>query len=275
MTNETHRANRRHWDGGLAAEFQKQSEETQMWRRCLREPEEAFDGGALQLIRECVPDVAGKEVCLVGSGDNHAAFALAGMGARLTSVDQSERQLETAAERAAELELEIAFVRADAADMGALENDRFDLVCSTNGFFVWLADLHGVFSEIRRLLKPGGAYVFYDIHPFQRPWKEVVEAAEMEKPYFETGPFSDSGEGPFYFHWKAEDLLNALADAGLVLRRLRESPARESRMWEGSRWYLRGEHPERLDWRNNPRAGLPVWLAAALQKPAGAADQAW
>ena len=65
-------------------------------------------------------------------------------------------------------------------------NAEFDLVFSSNGFFVWIADLQLVLSEIFRILRPGGQYVFYDIHPFQRPWKGPVMPIEIAKPYWET-----------------------------------------------------------------------------------------
>jgi hypothetical protein len=48
-----------------------------------------------------------------------------------------------------------------------------------------------------------------------------------------------------------EDLLNA----DLVLRRLRETPARDSSMWEECRWYLPGENPRLQDWRVNTERG--------------------
>jgi 2-polyprenyl-3-methyl-5-hydroxy-6-metoxy-1,4-benzoquinol methylase len=55
--------------------------------------EVAFVGRALELIRAYCRDLAGREVCVIGSGDNYAAFALAGLGARVTSTDVSEQQL--------------------------------------------------------------------------------------------------------------------------------------------------------------------------------------
>ena len=119
-----------------------------------------------------------------------------------------------------------------------------------------------VFGEVHRILRPGGHCVFYDIHPFQRPWKDLRTATEMEKSYFDTGPFARSEEGPHSFHWTMADLLNALAEAGLSLRRLRELPAADSRYWEGT-GYAPGTQPGLLDWRTNPMAGLPVWLLVA------------
>jgi SAM-dependent methyltransferase len=264
--NRMHEANRRLWDETLAGEFQQQSEETGVWRRCVDDPDLAFDCEALSLIEEFVRDLSGKDVCVVGSGDNLASFALAGQGADVKSVDQSQRQLDVASKRARDLGLSITFVRSDATDLSCLEPSQFDLVCSTNGFFVWISDLNGLFAEIQRILKPGGFYVFYDTHPFQRPWRDVQNAAEMEKTYFDTGPFRDSEDGPCKFHWTMGDVLNSLADAGLSVRRLRESLARDSSYWEAGKWYVPGSQPSLLDWKVNPRAGLPSWLLVAAQK---------
>lgn len=264
--NRMHEANRHYWNETLAKEFQQQSDESGLWRRCPREPSLAFDCEALEVIRVFVEDLAGKDVCIVGSGDNHASFALAGLGAKVTSIDQSEKQLEVASRRASELGLSITFVQSDATDLGCLDSSEFDLVCTTNGFFVWISDLDSLFGEIQRILRSRGFYVFYDIHPFQRPWKDVRNVTEMEKPYFETGPFQESEDGPFNFHWTMGDLLNSLADAGFTLRRLCESPAKDSGFWEGGKWYVPGSQPSLLDWKVNPRAGLPVWLMVAAQK---------
>jgi hypothetical protein len=58
----------------------------------------------------------------------------------------------------------------------------------------------------------------------------------------------------------------------LILRRLAESPAKEARFWEGMS-YTPGVDKSLLDWRKNPRAGLPVWLTIAAQKPQGPAHE--
>jgi SAM-dependent methyltransferase len=262
-----HEANRRHWDAS-AAGWRELRDRDQLWRRCHLEPTLAFDGAALAMIHEFVGSLAGKRACVIGSGDNYAAFALAGMGAAVTSTDISGAQLRVAAGRAAELGLEIAFTRCDAADLQALDSRTFDLVCSTNGFLVWIADPARVFSEVHRVLREGGYYILYDIHPFLRPWKDQITPIEMEKPYTDTGPFEYEGaEGPAYeFNWTLSDILNPLLGSGLVLRKMAESSASDPRFWEGDA-YLPGTDRDLLDWRCNPRAGLPVWLTLAAQRP--------
>ncbi|MCY3712281.1 MAG: class I SAM-dependent methyltransferase [Gemmatimonadetes bacterium] len=260
-----HEANRRSWNT-KAGSWAEKRERDGLWRRCPEEPELGFAGGAYELVVAFVGDMEGKEVCVIGSGDNYSAFALAGMKARVTSIDISERQLETASARADQLGLAIDFAQADASDLDSLDDGKFDLVCSTNGFFVWIADLRAVHGEVFRILKPGGHYVFYDVHPFQRPWAERTMPIEVDKPYWQTGPFRDEKEGTFEFNWTLADLLNPAADSGLVLQRILERPAEDSSTWEGSS-YCPGKDKQLLDWKVNPRAALPFWLSAAWQRP--------
>lgn len=261
------RANQIYWDA-LASDWQALRDKDQLWRLCPQQPELAFDGEALAMIDALPGDLHGKRACVVGSGDNYVSFALAGMGARVTSTDISDRQLEVARQRADQLSLDIEFIRSDATFLEGLGDNEYDLVCSSNGFFVWIAEPGDVFKQVYRVLKPGGFYIFYDIHPFQRPWKDQVIPLEMEKPYAATGPFvcEEHGRTTYQFNWRLSDLINPLLAAGLVLRQIAESPAKEARFWEGYA-YTPGTDPGLLDWLHNPRAGLPVWLTVAAQKP--------
>jgi SAM-dependent methyltransferase len=266
-SNPMHEANRRYWEA-LARRWQALRGQDRLWEQIPSHPELAFDGEVFQLIGEYLSDLHGKRAAVIGSGYNYAAFALAGMGARVTSSDISQGQLQVAAERAALLRLEINFQQADAAELAALHGDQFDLVCSSNGFFVWIAEPGKVFSAVQRVLKASGYYIFYDVHPFQRPWKDQRQPIEMEKPYTDTGPYftQEDGQPSYEFHWRLSDLLNPLLASGLQLVRLVESPARDSRFWQDNT-YLPGDEQCLLDWQFNPRAGLPVWLTIAAQKP--------
>lgn len=264
MTRDIHESNRKYWNASTP-EWQKLDEGD--WRKCPRQPEIAFEGNTLENIQEFVGNLRGKRVCIIGSGDNYAAFALAGLGAVVTSTDISEERLKVAEQRAHHLGLDINFVRCDAADLKPIPAARFDLVCSTNGFFVWIADLVAVFKAVNRVLKPGGYYIFYDVHPFMRPWKEQI-VIEMKKPYFDTGSFKAeaSNKEIYNYHWIISDIVNALVKSGLVIRRIEETLAKDSRFWTGFS-YGHGTDDSLLDWHKNPRAGLPAWLTVAVQKP--------
>lgn len=267
--NEIHEANRRSWNAN-AAYWQQLRDRDQLWRQCTQQPAVAFQGQALELIQQYVPTLTDKRVCVIGSGDNYAAFALAGMGAAVTSVDIAENQLAVAQERAQFLHLKMTFVRADAADLASLAAESFDLVFSSNGFYVWIADVPAVCRQIFRILRPNGYYIFYDVHPFQRPWDRPWDHEEkrqltMVKPYRASGPMQDEGDSHYEFHYTMADLLNGLAASGLRLCQLLESPPSDSRYWQDFS-YEAGTDVDLTDWRNNPRAGLPAWLTVAAQK---------
>jgi ubiquinone/menaquinone biosynthesis C-methylase UbiE len=261
--NDFHEANRKYWDKS-APEWHKLGED--LWRDCVLDPSLAFEGAAYAMIRQFSGSLQGKKVCIIGSGDNLAAFALSKLGAVVTSTDISEPRLLLAEERAKALNLKIEFLRCDAAALTPLKSNSFDLVCSTNGFFVWISDLAVVFREVCRVLKPGGHYVFYDVHPFQRPWKEQTEIA-VRKPYNKTGPFQsgESGQSVYNYHWTVADILNSLVESGLALKRISEDAAKYSDFWTGKS-LRRNDDPALLDWQNNPRAALPVWLSVASIK---------
>jgi SAM-dependent methyltransferase len=262
---DIHEANRRWWDAA-APEWHKKNEDE--WRECALQPALAFEGKAFEMIGEYLGELRGKRVCFIGSGDNLAAFAMAGLGAVVTSTDISQPRLDLAARRAAELGLSnIRFLRCDAANLSGVRSGNFDLVCSTNGFFVWISNLGAVFNEVSRVLKPGGHYIFYDIHPFTRPWKDQT-VIEMERPYKTTGPLKhESPGGTLYnYYWTMSDILNTLVESGLILRRISEDASPYPSFWSGVS-LRHGGDPTLLDWHNNPRAGLPAWLTVAAQKP--------
>ena len=108
--------------------------------------------------------------------------------------------------------------------------------------------------------------MFYDVHPFQRPWADAVGTLVMEQPYADEGPYVDT-DGAHEYHWTLSSLLNATSGAGLVLQHVGESVPKSARFWQGSSYEL-SSADGLLDWRQNPRAGLPAWLTIAAQKPA-------
>lgn len=272
-----HEENRLSWNSISEAYHRTR---TTRWRETVSDPSLGFSHGSLALLKTVCPDLDGLDACVLGSGDQFAAFGLAGMGARVTSVDISEEQLAVATERASELGLEMAFIQADVCDVGMLSDASFDLVCCTNGMLIWVSDLPQFYREAARILRPDGIYFWFDIHPFQRPFNDDFK---LKASYFDNEPmefWSDSedvnrpAEGVpvsdrsdlarnFVTHYTVADLVNPMADAGLSLLRMRETPVTES-------WWTfdRPDVPvdELLSWKTNPVAGLPAWMAMGARK---------
>lgn len=252
---------RKFWDMTADSDWYMELRSRERIERLAKAPESAFHPGALEILKRVAPDFSGKRVLLPSSGDNHAAFALAMMGAKVVSTDISERQLEHAAGIASRLGLDIEFRVEDTMRLDGISDGGFDLVYTSNGTLTWIYDLEGMFYNISRVLKTGGAYVLYDIHPFGRPFSgEPWKQPEIVKAYDDVLPSC---------HWRVSDIVNALAGAGMMVSEMAELPAADASFWFKFEEFIR-KTPEEVDgindWRKNPMAALPAWIAAEARK---------
>ena len=234
-----HEANRRGWDA-VSAGWQAETDARVDWRSIPDNIHLVLDDVELKYLG----DVSGRSVCVLGSGDNLAAFALAGAGARITSVDISQTQLDIAVGRAGELGLSIRFLRADVTDLHELPDDHFDIVYTGGHVAVWVSDLRRYYGEGCRILKPGGLFMVNEYHPFRRLWKLAAGPLKQEYHYFDHGPFTydrseelPEGTGPsgtqgrqvppsplpsYEFHWTVSDMIRALLEGGCELLAVEE-----------------------------------------------------
>lgn len=225
------------------------------------DPASAFHPQVSQLMQKHLGAFRGKQVLLPSSGDNHAAFALALLGAEVTSADISERQLENAEAIAGRLGLTIRFVCEDTMKLTAIESGAYDLVYTSNGTHSWIVELDEMYRQIHRVLKPFGFSIMYDVHPFHRPftdepWKEP----QIRKSYF---------DGQAELHWRVQDLVNAMSGAGLQIREMAELPAVDASFWFTYDELVQqsAETVEHInDWQHNPMAALPAWISIVAQK---------
>ena len=230
-------------------------------RRLTEDPASAFHPAVFELIRKYLPDLKKRRFLLPSSGDNHAAFALAAMGASVTSADISERQLENAEVIAKQLHLDIEFICDDTMKLSRIPGNTFDMVYTSNGTLSWIDDLDGMYRNFCRVLKPGGYAVLYDMHPFSRPFSgEAFKAPRIVKSYQDVFP---------ELHWRLQDIVNSQIRSGLTVCEMAELPALDASFWfaydelrEKSRTDLEGIS----DWKKNPMAALPAWLAVVSKK---------
>lgn len=229
--------------------------------KLINEPANAFHPSVYQLINKYVPDLHGKKVLLPSSGDNHAAFAFALLGAEVTSADISEKQLEHAQKIADKLNLSICFVCDDTTQLSSIEDNRFDLVYTSNGTHAWITDIATMYKNIYRVLKPNGLSIMFDIHPFNRPftgdpWKEP----KIVKSYEDTMP---------HCHWRAQDLINAMIWARLSIEEMEELQAVNASFWFSYEELIKQEKEKLAEinnWKHNPMAALPAWISIVAKK---------
>lgn len=225
------------------------------------DPSIAFHPAVYELIIKYLPDLKGKRILLPSSGDNHAAFAFAMLGAKVTSADISERQLENAAVIAEKLGLSIDFVCENTMSLSGIEDNAYDLVYTSNGTHSWIPDLNTMYSSICRVLKSGGYSIMYDIHPFNRPftgepWKEP----KIVKSYKDTMPSC---------HWRVQDLVNANISAGLSVKEIAELEAVNASFWFSYNELVQQNSDTFQiinDWQHNPMAALPAWISIISKK---------
>jgi SAM-dependent methyltransferase len=222
MANPTHEANRRRWDAGSAS--WAHADTRGIWKRRHLDPSLALDAAELKWLR----DVEGKSIAVLGSGDNQVVFALSGMGANVTSIDISERQLDIARSRAAALGLNVTFLAADVVDLSCFDHATFDLVYTGGHVAIWVSDLQRYYREAARILKPHGLLIVSEYHPFRRVWKRSPSNLELRFNYFDRGPHRSeaapdvlSGEHgeleQFQFRWTVADYIAAILASGCQL----------------------------------------------------------
>jgi 2-polyprenyl-3-methyl-5-hydroxy-6-metoxy-1,4-benzoquinol methylase len=251
---QLHAANKIRWDAA-ATNWARSADSRGLWRRCPTEPELVLGAQELRYLA----DVAGKRVCVLGSGDNQVAFALAGLGAAVTSVDISQNQLHVAERRAAELGIAVDFVQADVTDLSVLSDASFDIVYTGGHVAVWVADLDKCYAEAARVLRPSGLFIVSEYHPFRRIWVDSTTALLVASRYLDRGPFEyrytddvlsrEAGGFTCYeHHWTIADYLNAVIGAGCRIVCVDEF----------------GEHV--AAWEGAPMQGLPEFLLIVAQR---------
>lgn len=250
-----HEANKTRWNAD-ADNWAKSADGRGLWKRCHQEPGLVLSTYELRHLR----GLSGKRVCVLGSGDNQVVFALAGLGADVTSVDISQNQLDIAQKRAQQLGLAVGFFQADVTDLSCIDRESFDIVYTGGHVAVWVSDLEKYYREAARILKPGGLFIINEYHPFRRIWQDSPDSLVVGSSYYDRGPFeydvSDEilQEKPgslksYEFHWTVSDFIGAVTKAGCQIIEVMEF----------------GE--DFADWEGAPMKGLPENLLVVAKKP--------
>jgi len=229
-----------------------------------QDPYFAFPRELRAMIQEAFPDFNGKKVLVPSCGNGYAVYAFHLLGAEVTACDLSSQQLKNASQTAREQGWDIPFIQADSMTLEGLPDGAFDLIHTSNGAHVWISDLPMMYGSFRRVLKPGGMYIFFEVHPFHRPFGDTgfkhFRRVKIKKPYIDTCG------GEIEFHWRIEDFARALLGAGFAIEDFRELMPHEDDHY-GYMWHYNSykgreiDKYARYDWRKNPPAALPAWLA--------------
>src|SRR5260370_686009 len=120
-------------------------------------------------LLELAGAIDGQTICDLACGQGWIARELARRGAQVTGVDLAEQLLVLARRSEEEDPLGIEYLQDDAQNAQTLTEASFDgTVCILA--LMTIPDLEAVFRTVRRILKPGGWFVFTITHPcFETP----------------------------------------------------------------------------------------------------------
>ncbi len=111
-------------------------------------------------------DIKGKSIVDLGCGLGHNTNDLRQQGADVIGVDQAKNMLD----RAQNYYPAIPFIQGDAENLSALIPKRVDGVIASQVFLTIPSreKIAGIFSEVSKILKPNGFFIFTDVHFFRR-----------------------------------------------------------------------------------------------------------
>lgn len=178
--------------------------------------------------------IAGTSILELGCGSAPCARWLATQGAHPVGLDIAEGMLAFA--RATDERLPLVQATADALPFGT---GVFDHACSAFGAIPFVASLDTVFTEVARVLRDGGMFVFAVSHPMRWAFPDLggPEGLTVTQSYFDRTPYVETDEDDtatyVEHHRTVGDYVAAIHEAGLVLRRLLEPewPQHLTRQW--------------------------------------------
>ena len=129
-------------------------------------------------------DMTGQDAIELGCGTAYVSGWMARRGARVTAIDVSPAQLDTARRLAAEHGAKITFIEGNAERTG-LPDNSFDFAVSEYGAAIWCPPDVWL-REAWRLLRPGGRLSFLGNHPLSlicAPESGAPNDRRLHRPY--------------------------------------------------------------------------------------------
>lgn len=189
--------------------------------------------------------IEGKRLVHLQCNAGQDSLCLARRGALVTGVDFSDEAVRFARRLADESGIEATFVEAEVVSWLSETNARFELAFASYGVVGWLRDLDAWARGVRRVLMPGGRFVYVDFHPVV--WSVGADGRLSGDDYFATEPFVepvrdyvamsgatlggtpnatplDNDVPATSYQHSLGAIVSALATTGLVVERLEEFP---------------------------------------------------
>ena len=230
---ESSRASRAWWDG-YAADYQVEHGDFLGDADFVWGPERLRESEA-----HLLGEVSDRDVLEVGCGAAQCSRWLLGQGARPVAFDLSRGQLMEARRINRVTGITVPLVQADAGRL-PFRDESFDRVCSAYGAVPFVSDSAAVMSEVARVLRPGGRWVFSTTHPFRWCFRDDPGQAGLvvESSYFDRRAYVEQdgrGRATYVEHHRTiGDRVREIVAAGLVVDDIVEPewPDGHEQAWE-------------------------------------------
>lgn len=235
----------------------------------IQQPDIAFPSPINEMLRDIFPSFEGLNICVPSSGDNTAVYAFHLLGAKVTSVDISEKQIENGLRVANKYNWDISFICDDSTFLSKLADESFDLVYTSNGVHVWIPDLTLMYSNFNRVLKPEGRYVFFESHPISRPFDDSGHDIKIVREYSNVNPIINNGVKRYF--WRTQDFINSLVSSTFQVVKMSEFNSSKNDfilfdyMYESIEERVEDNY-RKYNWLENPWAALPQCIGMSVKK---------
>ena len=180
------------------------------------------------------PCLKGLDILALASGGGQQVPVMAAAGARVTSFDASDVQLDKDVETAEKHGLEITAEQGDMADVSRFDDESFDLIFHPVSN-VFAAEVRPVWQECARVLRPGGRLLAGFMNPSFFLFDHYLAETTGELRVIHSLPYSDldsmdranlaeqmEAQLTVEFSHSLEDQIGGQCDAGLMVTALYE-----------------------------------------------------
>lgn len=215
----------------------KYGEPSEAAEKIARNPEKT-----LGIILDEFGEVRGKKIANLMGSHGMKALALSCLGAEASVFDFSEGNRRYALLMADHLKVKMKYVLTDVTSLPPEElTGDYDLVFAEMGILHYFSDLSPLFETAVKLLKSGGTFVIRDFHPVStklissRGTTAKIRKHKVDGDYFDNSLVESEISYGKYLpgtptekvllrKWTLGEIVTAVAEAGLMIVKLKEEP---------------------------------------------------
>ena len=184
-----------------------------------------------EVILQELGTVENKKILHLQCNTGADSISLARMGGIVTGVDLVPDNITYAKKLAQDFDIKnINFIESDIMEFLGKDDQKYDIVFTTEGAIKWLPDLDKWANIIKYYLKPHGFLYMMDHHPFYLLFNQQMlnnNNLSIEHPYFSEAPgkypsiggYAAEKQNSENYYWihKISDVINALTRAGFSI----------------------------------------------------------